>query len=339
LYLPYRLYLDITSACPLNCLHCYANRGENSVAELSLPELKSLAWQMLDLRISNLVISGGEPLTRVDIFDFLAFCTESGLNVTLLTSGVLLESVMAKRISGLNIELRLSLDGISEETHDYIRGKGNFKIVLEKIEMLKSINFKKLSVHFTINRINITEILQLPYFFNRIGINNIVISTIKPAGRALIHPEILIEPSLALLVKERINTISKNKFLNFHNYEEKNWQGMACPAAFAKCGITAFGNITPCIFLGKEYIGGNVRDKTLAQLWNDDEILNRIRTLPLNKDCADCCDLFEYNGGCRARAIYFNRNVSAVDPYCCERKRTKELLTDFVKSTRSMQSV
>lgn len=321
---PLRIYLDVTNSCPLNCIHCFANAKEMNSNEFALSELKNLILQITEMGVKNLIISGGEPLSRADIFDFLSFCSDRTLNTTLLTNGILIDFAKSKVLNDLNTEVRVSIDGISKQNHDYIRGKGNFETVLQALNNLKRAKIKKLSIHFTVNRTNINDILLLPYFLNKMSIRDVVISSIKPVGRALEHPEILIEPSLVLLVKERLNTIYKNKLINFHKYEDKNWEGLGCPAAYTKCGITAEGRITPCIFLGKDFEGGNVRDFSLQYLWSNDTMLTKLRNLFPRSSCSQCSEINIFNGGCRALAKYFNRDIEAADPYCCEQKKQKD---------------
>lgn len=328
-FLPYRIYLDITNNCPHSCLHCYANSGKALEKELSLDELKDLVRQMIDLGVYNLIISGGEPLTRPDIFEFLYFCRENKLKTILLTSGILLNKRNTMVLKNLGIELRLSLDGISEKTHDFVRGKGSFQTVTKILDMLKK-ELDNISIHFTINRINVAELLNLPYFLNQLKIRDIVLSTIKPSGRVLEHPELLIEPSLTSLIKQRINVISKSKNIKIRTYPEKNWQGLSCPAAFAKCGITSDGRITPCVFLGKDFLGDSLRNYPLRYLWHNDKTLNKLRNLAVNDSCKNCLRLSINNGGCRARAMYFNGHIEEVDPYCCEIKKQSLAIEELI---------
>lgn len=326
--IPRRVYLDVTNFCLLNCKHCYANAGKAASDELSLSELKDLAKQISDFGVIQLVISGGEPLARKDIFDFLSFCSEKGLKITLLTNGILMDQFKSKILNDFNVEVRVSIDGVTSKTHDYVRGKGNFAIVRQSLKTLKDAKIKGLSVHFTANRLNIEDILVLPYFLNELGILDVVVGIIKPAGRTLQNRELLIEPALILLVKERLATIYRNKSINFHFHNDKNWEGLACPAAYSKCGISSDGRISPCVFLGADYLGGSVRNYSFEYLWRNDAILNRLRNLSINNCCAECSQIDSCNGGCRLRATHYNGNLEATDPYCCEMKKQKTLLAD-----------
>lgn len=324
---PARVYLDITNFCFLNCKHCYASACKASDRELTLKELKNLVQQITGLGINNIIVSGGEPLSRNDIFDFLSYCADNELSITLLTNGLLIDSKKSKILRSISAEVCVSLDGVTKASHDYIRGKGNFEAVLQAINILKSSKVDKISAHFTANRLNLNEILRLPYFLNEIGMSYVVISCIKPVGRALQYPEILIDPSLMLLVRERLATIYKNRTINFRFYRDKNWDGVSCPAAHAKFGITSEGRITPCVFLGADFVGASLRDYSLEHLWNNDKMLAKLRSLPINNSCSHCSQVNDWNGGCRARAIYFNGELDAVDPYCCKLKDQKKLVS------------
>lgn len=334
---PERVYLDVTKSCPLSCKHCYASVGKPDDGELTITELKRLVREIADAGIRNIIVSGGEPLTRTDIFEFLQFCTDTGLNTVLLTNGVLIDSSVAKILSSLNIEVRISLDGITAETHDYIRGEGNFEMVLRAVSFLKSSGTKKLSIHFTVNRFNINDILQIPYFLCEVGISDIVVSLIKPIGRALENPELIIDASLVLLVKQRLNTIYKNKAINFHFFKNSNWTGLACPAAHVKCGITSNGRITPCVFLGSDFFGGSIHDHSFENLWNNDVILVRLRNLSMNKACLQCSAIDSWHGGCRARALYFNNSLGSPDPYCCQARKQEVFLEELTESLKGIK--
>lgn len=322
---PYRIYLEVTRACPLQCLHCYADAGPSRQEEITSQDFENLIRQMVDMNIKELIISGGEPFLRQDILQLFDIALIGGLKVIVLTSGILINRRIAQEIKNYDIDLRLSLDGITPETHDFIRGKGNLEKVIEVIRILKEENIKNLSIHFTVNRMNIPEILKLPNFLFDLGIRDVVISTIKPAGRALRHPGLLIGPELMLLVRDRINIISKSQHLNFHVYKERNWQGLGCPAAHTKCGITSDGRITPCVFLGEQFEGENILNYPLKYLWQHDSTLNALRNISSTDGCGGCSSHNNGNGGCRARALYYNGSLNGVDPYCSEIERYQAL--------------
>lgn len=328
---PVRVYLDLTDVCPLDCLHCYAAqpRGDDG-DELSLVELDHLFQEIAAFGVSSVVISGGEPFVRDDLCDVLSMCVDKGLEASIITSGLLVSPTTARVLKELDVGVRVSLDGIHSNTHEYVRGKGNFNKALKAVKLLKEVGLERLSVHFTVNRQNIPEIVQIPHFLKGIGIREVVISTIKPTGRAREHPELLIEPSLARLVKERIHTIARSPYLRIRTYHDKTWSGLGCPAAHTKCGITSGGRLTPCVFLGNEYEGGSTRDHSFAHLWQHDRQLMQLRNILINPSCGACAALADYNGGCRARALHYFRHIREPDPYCCEMKVGRDMLNELV---------
>ena len=316
---PHRIYLEITRECPQQCLHCFGRLGQARENELTLNELKDLVRQMAEMGVKNLIISGGEPLVRPDIYEFLYFCAKNCLNKFLSTNGMLLNGPGLRAVRDTKTYLRISLDGISEETHDYIRGKGSFKKFLMVMSLIKEYKIDEVSINFTLNRINLKEILGLPCFLKDIGVRNITLGIIKPQGRAREHPELLIEPSAMPLVAERVRLISQSRniqpFVNFRS----DCDGSYCSAAVTKCGISADGSVTPCVFLGEYFRGGSIRRYPLKQLWAYDQTLQRIRNLEVNPACSSCSKFPELHGGCRARAAYFNNNdLGSPDPYCCQ---------------------
>lgn len=310
-----RVYLAVTHRCPLQCRHCYA-AAPAAGPELTLCEIEKLVEEMVGMDVRELTLTGGEPFARADILDMIRLCLENGLRLTVLTSGMV-DSALLGQIKQYDMELRLSLDGASEETHDSIRGKGNLKEVLRIARELRSHSRVRLSVHFTVNRLNLREICQIPSLLDRMDLWDLVVSVIKPAGRAKEHPELLLEPELLPLARERIATIAKNPRIAWRQYRDKSWSGLACPAAFTKCGITPEGNITPCVFLGEGFVGGSLKEYSLEHLWKHDDTCRRLRHLSVNPDCRGCARLGTHNGGCRARALYYQGSIEAKDPYCC----------------------
>jgi radical SAM protein with 4Fe4S-binding SPASM domain len=311
-----RVYLAVTHRCPLRCRHCYAGAGSAVSPEMTFREIEKIVREMAALDVRELTITGGEPFVRTDILDIIGLCLESGLRLTVLTSGIV-DSALLRHIRQRDMELRLSLDGASAETHDYIRGKGNLKEVLRIVRELRSHSRIRLSVHFTVNRANLGEICRIPSLLDQMELRELVVSVIKPVGRAREHPELLLEPELLPLARERIATISRNRRIFWRRYSDKNWFALACPAAFTKCGITPEGNITPCVFLGEGFVGGSLREYSLDHLWRHDDKCRRLRNLSVNPDCLGCARLGTHNGGCRARALYYSGSLDGRDPYCC----------------------
>ncbi|MBI2267280.1 MAG: radical SAM protein, partial [Armatimonadetes bacterium] len=249
---PARIYLDVTNACPLRCLHCFSSAGNPLTGELSRREIGDLLDQIGAMKTPSLVIGGGEPLAREDIFDILDDCLKRGVPTEMVTNGVLLDSIAARRLAAMNMPLRLSLDGVSAETHDAIRGAGAFQGALRAATLLRGAGLSCLSIHFTVNRTNVQDLLKLPPFLHQLGIENVVISAVKPKGRAKDNPDLLISPKMAPYVRHKIALISLSSSAQVRQYCDKNWRDFGCPGGHLKMGIAAEGKVTPCVFLARE---------------------------------------------------------------------------------------
>jgi radical SAM protein with 4Fe4S-binding SPASM domain len=312
---PSRVYIDVTNACPLRCLHCCSLSGEAWDDELTLAEIKDIIEQARDMAVKNLVISGGEPMLRRDLFDILEWGRAHDLGITLLTSGMLIDERSARSFAELGIRVKISVDGVSAETHDFLRGSGHFDRMVEALIIIKEASVADRSVHFTIHQKNAAEILELSEFLPALGIRNLVVGTIKPSGRAKAQESLLIPPAMYPYIKQKINELSRCGTVNIQSFTDRDWEGFGCAATCNKFGITARGRATTCVFFGDEFLGGSIREQSLEKLWED----YRARDVMFrpNDHCRACPGLPVSGGGCRARALYFLGDINERDPYCC----------------------
>ena len=320
--LPNRIYLDITNKCNQRCMHCSIDAGSESDNLLSIRELKSLVKQTKEMGVGKIVFSGGEPLSRTGAFDLFEEAARIGLDVTVLTNGSLIDHHAAQFFKLHNINIKISLDGARAETHDYLRGEGAFSRIMQVFDIIRVLDNDKREVHFTIHRKNQTELSGLPALLEQIHIKNLVVGTIKPSGRAVVNKELLIPPEMIPYIRRKIRQLKQDPRIDIREFNSKGWQGFGCPAVCDKFGIGADGRATTCVFLGEEYVGRSTRDMKLFKLW--EEYLSRGNIFKPNVECAKCEWLAVTGGGCRARALYFNGDINAPDPYCCAMKKHHE---------------
>ncbi len=312
---PSRVYIDVTSACPLRCFHCCTDSGASRVDELCLVEIKGLIDQVHGMGVEKLVLSGGEPLLRTDLFEMLAYARKKSLNVTLLTNGLLIDEPAARFLAELKIRVKISVDGVTAQTHDFLRGSGMFERTLRVLSLLQSAGVQRLCLHFTVHRKNCSELPGLPGLLASIGVRNLVIGVIKPSGRAAANESLLIPPSMVPYVRQKMEAVAASDAITLENFTDRGWEGFGCPAICNKLGITATGQVTTCVFFGRKLLGGNIREHSLATLWK--QHLVRGNVFMANEQCARCPNLPTSGGGCRARALYYHGDVNAPDPYCC----------------------
>lgn len=312
---PSRIYIDLTNACPLNCLHCCTESGVPHSEELSLSAVNQLVDQVYEMRVNNIVFSGGEPMLRPDLHPILEHAAAKNLNITLLTSGILINRDWANFLASLKVRVKVSLDGVLPETHDFLRGIGAYKKLLKGLEYLVAAGVENLAVHFTVHRQNIRELTKLPNFLPKLGIKNLMASMIKPAGRAKSHSELLIPPVMVPYVKQKIEMLARSENITLQRFSDRGWKDFGCPATCNKLGISSTGYVTTCVFLGSELLGRNIREYALSDLW--EQYITQKGTFVANEQCSQCPSLAAFGGGCRARALYYHNDLNGTDPYCC----------------------
>src|SRR6056297_620092 len=151
---------ETTAGCNLSCRHCRGSSNfEKPEGELTTKEALDLIDQIADMGDPILILSGGEPLVREDIFDIAKYATTKGLRVAMATNGTLLTPEIAGKLKDVGIQrVSISLDGSNPKTHNEFRGVPNaFENSLKGIEILKDagIGFQ---INPTITKTNIEEI-------------------------------------------------------------------------------------------------------------------------------------------------------------------------------------
>src|SRR6516164_8181280 len=121
---PRLIFWEVTKGCNLRCIHCRATATElMSPADLPTEKALDIISQLADFGNPILVLSGGEPLYRHDIFQLADYATSRGLRVALATNGTLVTKDVAQKIKQAGIKpVSISLDGSDAHTHDSFRG-------------------------------------------------------------------------------------------------------------------------------------------------------------------------------------------------------------------------
>jgi len=129
---------------------------------------------------------------------------------------------------------------------------------------------------------------------------------------------LLIKPKDYLQFLKKIRRVKSKIKIEFPTQQkERKWFAPAgefgCHCGTEVCWITQTGDFYPCIFLGKNYIVGNIRTEKLLSLWEKGKKMIRAKG---NEICLNCSNLENCRGGCRARALWEYGNINAIDPLC-----------------------
>lgn len=341
-----------TRTCNLSCRHCYSSsRDREYPDELTTEQAVDFVRDLGEFGSPAMLVSGGEPLRRPDLFEILSEAAAAGLRCTLSSNGTLIGPTEAQAIREAGvIYVGLSLDGIGE-VHDRFRGmRGAFDATIAGIRNLKAAG-QKVGLRLTLT--NRTD-SQLDGIFDLIvaeGIDRACFYHLVPVGRGKIADDLdpagrrraiesLIAKSLWLAdarPESEVLTVGNPADAAFiYRWLEANdpgraaevwpmleWNGGSAGSSGIGLGaVDSEGNVHPDQFW-QHYTLGNVKERLFSEIWSDpsEPLLAQLRAERaggehLPADCRKCSYLSICGGGMRVRADRMEGSVWAGDPSC-----------------------
>ena len=181
---PRLIFWEVTKGCNLRCIHCRASATElSSPTDLPTARALDIITQIAAYASPILVLSGGEPLYRRDIFQLARFATDRGLRVALATNGTMVTKELARRIVDSGVRrVSISLDGADSLTHDTFRGiPGAFDAAVYGLRNLKELGMS-VQINTTIDRHNAHELPAVLDMARSIGADALHTFLLVPVG-------------------------------------------------------------------------------------------------------------------------------------------------------------
>ena len=181
---PRLIFWELTKGCNLRCIHCRASATElSSPSDLSTQAARDIIDQIAAVSTPILVLSGGEPLFRSDIFELARYGTDKGLRVALATNGTLVTKQVAQRIVDSGVRrVAISLDGADALTHDSFRGiPGAFDAAIAGFRNLKSLGMS-VQINTTIARHNAHQLPKVLELAKSLGADALHTFLLVPVG-------------------------------------------------------------------------------------------------------------------------------------------------------------
>ncbi len=175
---------NVTRACNLRCVHCYAHAVERSCErELSHERGLALIDDLADFGVPVVLFSGGEPLVRPDLVELARYAVSKGMRAVISTNGTLISRQKAEELREIGLSyVGVSLDGM-EAVNDRFRGKkGAFREALAGITNCQAVGLK-VGLRFTINRMNAQEIPKIFDLLERLEIPRVCFYHLVYSGR------------------------------------------------------------------------------------------------------------------------------------------------------------
>ncbi len=181
---PRLIFWELTKGCNLRCIHCRATATELSApSDLSTEAARDIIDQICTVSNPILVLSGGEPLFRSDIFQLARYGTDKGLRVALATNGTLVTKHVARMIVDSGVKrVAISLDGSDALTHDTFRGiPGSFDAAIAGFRNLKNLGMS-VQINTTIARHNAHQLPAVLELARSIGADALHTFLLVPVG-------------------------------------------------------------------------------------------------------------------------------------------------------------
>ncbi len=181
---PRLIFWEVTKGCNLRCIHCRATATElMSPKDLPTARALDIITQIAAYANPILVLSGGEPLYRRDIFELARFGTDKGLRVALATNGTMVTKELARRIVESGVKrVSISLDGADSMTHDTFRGiPGAFDAAVYGLRNLKELGMS-VQINMTIARHNARQLPQVLDLARSLGADALHTFLLVPVG-------------------------------------------------------------------------------------------------------------------------------------------------------------
>lgn len=323
-FAPKLVYIHPTYDCNLNCWYCY-NRGSRKKSE----ELPTIKWiEIVDilysLGISDLVITGGEPLLRNDLSLIAKRATERDIGCTIITNGLLLNKnkILSKLIPYVD-SFMISCDTIEQPKTK------NLRSIEKALFMLSEICPEKVSVRTVVADDNLKQILDLNYILkNRFGIKRHYLTMFLPNNKE----EIKLMPNNNALdkISKQIQVIDVEKSISSNGF-------VKCGACRYLIGIAPNGDIFPCqSFIGIECFKlGNIFKQDIQKTIHKQPVFQLFSVLSVDMKpvCSNCPFRYLCGGGCPAIAWKVYGNLNAYLPFLCN--TMKENAIEVLKHSKT----
>jgi len=331
---------EVTRSCNLNCVHCRAAAGRGPYpGELSTDESLRLINGIVSFSKPVIILTGGEPLLRKDIYDLASYGTSRGLRMVIAPNGTLLDAAKAARLKGCGIQrVSISLDGATEESHDRFRQvEGAFAGALRGIKFLKEARLE-FQVNTTVTQKNYPELPRILDLAVELGAVAHHIFLLVPTGRGkelkgeavegseyekILHwfydqrekvplqLKATCAPHYYRILRQRAGEEGKKVTPQTHGLDAMT---RGCLGGIGFLFVSHRGDVQPCGYL--EAFSGNVRHQSLKEIWESSPVFLKLRDFSSLKGRCGRCEYVRVCGGCRARAFERSMDFMSEEPLC-----------------------
>jgi radical SAM protein with 4Fe4S-binding SPASM domain len=335
---PRLIAFEVTRRCRYSCRHCRANAGETGEEELTTSQCKKILKAIAKYvslpprkRGCILILTGGEPMERGDIYELIRYGRKMGLRMVMATCGYRINEKTIVRLKKAGVmALSFSIDGAGAESHDKFRGdKGAFDAAVNAAKIARK-GRVRFQINTTISKINIDEVIGIAELARELGADCFNPFILVPTGRGReianeildsVEYEVLLNELLRIKLRAEIKvrvTCGPQFALVCKQAEAKGLteEVAGCMGGRGFGFISYRGDVQTCGFL--DVPAGNLIENNFdfGKIWEESEFLEEIRSISDYKGNCRICEYVGICGGCRARAYAMSGDYLGEDPVC-----------------------
>jgi radical SAM protein with 4Fe4S-binding SPASM domain len=319
---------ELTLECNCNCLHCGSSAGRARSDELDTSRALELVGELADLGCNCITLSGGEPLLRRDWRVLTEAIRARGMQVELITNGLLVQQQTVAILSAGFASVTFSVDG-PRAIHDRLRGvSGSLDRIASGARALRERGMR-IGAVTQINRINLPHLSEVLTWLVSHEFGGWQLQLTMPHGRAGAQSDLCLRPDelpaleqtilelgmqeeIRILVGDNIGYMSCNEpqLRSLAGLGAPFWTG--CQAGLSVIGVTSDGTVRGCLSQPPTLNEGNLSSRRLADIWNDPSAFSYNRqysATQLTGGCKDCAFGNLCRGGCRSLATATSGSV------------------------------
>jgi radical SAM protein with 4Fe4S-binding SPASM domain len=311
--------LELSRACNLRCIYCYAASGSPLPGELSIDEIEDAVRQAAELGARKIIVlGGGEPLLYPDLFRVIGFVRELGMEADLFTNGVLMTDDIARRLYEAGVSISIKMNSRNPDVQDLLAARpGTFRAIERGFQALVDAGYPDeghtLGIETVICRQNYDELPDLWRWARR---RNVVpyFEIMTAQGRALEHDELYVSQDEIRRLFETLSAIDEKEF-DYRWVSHPPLAASQCARHEYSCTVTSTGDVHPCP--GVSLAVGNIREMPLKKILATSPVIAELRNIrKLIRGKCSSCELGDRCYGCRGHAYQVTGDYLAPDPVC-----------------------
>jgi PqqA peptide cyclase len=335
---PVGLLAELTHRCPLQCPYCSNPLElERAGTELDTGVWQDVLRQAARLGVLQLHLSGGEPTVRRDLEDIVAAAAEAGLYSNLITSGVLLTRNRLEKLAARGLDhVQLSIQDVDAANADRIAHYEGGAVKKHEVAAWVCETGMALTINAPVHRQNLDGLQRIIDYAVEVRAGRLEVAHVQYYGwalqnRAALMPtraQVMRSSEIVQEARERLKGVLVIDFVVPDYYA--TWP-KPCMGGWGRgiINVTPSGRVLPCH--AAETIPGlifdNVRDKPLAEIWQNGQAFQKYRGTDWMREPCRACDRREIDwGGCRCQAFALAGDAAAADPACAKSSRHAELV-------------